>query len=400
MDLTQLRDILSLHSPQYLEHNKYIISDELTRLQIPSKDQTDLIKKILKIAKISKNPKTRESYLQSYFRVYRQGIEKDGRDSSIIIEITKKCPKHCPHCYSHCDSERLEMADDILDSIIQFARKHVKHIFLTGGEPTLDPRVFSLAEKNPDIMFFLFTNGCTMTADYAHRLSIAGNIVPILSIDGNSPETHDRLRGEGSYDEICNAIDALNKYEVPWGYISVVTETNAHEVLSQEFVNDKIKKGAFLARYLEYLPVGDKPIPNLILSGETYFFMEKRKKEIMNLGTIYIQNTSQSKCTGLVYFEVNGRIKNCFCFHYARYNVCDGDIKKSIQKTCKEWSSYTWKGECPIYSDPVGFKNHLEKKGWKKIFSFEEEYLVNPQIAEQMKRSYQRFLELKAEQNS
>ena len=52
MDLTQLREILSIHSPQYLEHNKYIISDELTRLQIPSKDQADLIKKILKIAKI------------------------------------------------------------------------------------------------------------------------------------------------------------------------------------------------------------------------------------------------------------------------------------------------------------------------------------------------------------
>ena len=227
------------------------------------------------------------------------------------------------------------MPDDLLENIIRFAKKQYKHIFLTGGEPTLDPRVLAIAENNPDMIFFIFTNGSTMTDSYAKRLSSLGNLIPLLGIDGSSESSHDHLRGKGSYNEVISAIKSLNKNDVFWGYITLVTENNAREVLKLEFIEDKIKKDAFLVRYLEYIPVGPKPLKDLILSGETYYLLEKRKKEIIQSGGIYMQDIVQKKCKGLLFFSVDGYIKNCFCFHYAKYNAANDDIEKAISKLSK-----------------------------------------------------------------
>ena len=221
MNLDRLIKIITTNTYRDLQSNPKILLTELKLLEIQQKKQEDLIKKIIKIAKITNNPKLRESYLRSYLIIIQEGIHIDGRGGSIIIELTKKCTKHCIHCYSKFTGQREYISDNILDSIISIARKQFKHVFLTGGEPTLDYRVFTLAENNPDMIFFMFTNGSTITQNYARQLSLLGNLIPILSIDGNSPSTHDHLRGKGSYREVMTAIEHLNANGVPWGYISL-----------------------------------------------------------------------------------------------------------------------------------------------------------------------------------
>ncbi|UCD12954.1 MAG: radical SAM protein [Thermoplasmatales archaeon] len=398
MSLDRLITIITANTYQDLQNNQKILLTELEQLNISPKQQQDFIKKIIKFAKFTSNLKLRESYLRSYLRIFQEDIHFDGRGGSIVVEVTKKCTKHCIHCYSRCTGQREYIADDVLDLIINIARKHFKHVFLTGGEPTLDNRVFTLAKNNPDIIFFMLTNGGKITQNYASRLSTLGNLIPILGIDGNSPSTHNALRGGGSYREVMNAIENLNTHGVPWGYISLVTSINIDEVLSEEFIKDKINKGAFLARYLEYIPVGMEPNMDLILSGRAYYLLEKRKNEIINSNLIYMQKTTQPKCNGLLYFDVDGNIKNCFCFHYAKYNISKGDIGTSIKKTRKDWTSYHWTGECPIYADPRGFKNHLEKLGWKNLSTTDEPYLNNPEITQQLVHNYQEFLKIKANQ--
>ena len=57
-------------------------------------------------------------------------------------------------------------------------KKEIKqfiHVFLTGGEPTLDYRAFTLAENNSDMIFFMLTNGSAITQNYAKQLSLFGN---------------------------------------------------------------------------------------------------------------------------------------------------------------------------------------------------------------------------------
>lgn len=394
--INKLLHIVNNNSSVSLADKKRKVSDELEKIGLRPKIQYALMEKILKVVKITNNPKTRESLIRSYFRTHQEDIQKDGRNSSITIEITKKCNKNCDYCYSTSHGESQKIDDCVLNSIIDFAKKEYKHIFITGGEPTLDERVFTIAENNPDIMFFMFTNGSTITMEYAKRLSRYGNIIPMLSVDGSRKSLHNSLKGIGSYDEITNAIDNLNRNNVSWGYISMVTEKNARDVLNQNFIKNMRKKGAFIARYLEYLPVGSQARRDLILSNETYYLLEKRKKEIITSGDIYIQETSQNKCTGLLSFDVYGNIKNCPFFHYAKYNVVNGNLKDSIKKTMRDWISYNYAGECPLYSDPIGLKNHLEKLGWKHIFRDKEEYLNNQEVAQKMMKNYKRFLEIKA----
>lgn len=397
MTLEKLISLVSSETSDDLIKNKKDILLELQRLGLSQEKQRILLQSIDKIRNITDNPKTRASFFRSFFRIVNEDIDKDGRGSSIIIEITKKCGKNCAHCYSKFTDHKESMHDEILKTIITFAKKNFKHIFLTGGEPTLDPRVLTVAEKNPDILFFIFTNGSTITQTYAQQLSKFGNIIPLIGIDGSSASTHDVLRGKGSFNEVMNAIVHLNHWNISWGFISLVTEHNAKELLSQEFLESMKKKGAIIARFLEYIPVGPKPLLDCILSGETYYFLEKRKHEIIKSGTIYMQDIGEKKCNGLLFFSVSGDIKNCFCFHYAKYNITAGDIKECIEKTRKDWISYPWEGECPLYSDPIGFKNHLIARGWKNRSLLEEPYLNDVDLAQKLRRNYAQFLEMKAQ---
>ena len=129
MDPTRLLALLNAYTPQEFVTNQDLIRKELDWLNIEPRDTEDLIYKIVKIAKITPNPKVRESYLRSYFRIYQEGIKSDGRGSSIIIEITKKCTKHCIHCYSKFTGQRQEMSDEILNTLITYARKNCKHVY-------------------------------------------------------------------------------------------------------------------------------------------------------------------------------------------------------------------------------------------------------------------------------
>jgi len=395
MNFKKLFSLVSAGISCDLKHNQKKVLLELQQFGVSQEKQRVLLQYIVKIRSITTNPKTQASLFKSFFRIVNEDIDKDGRGSSIIIEITKKCGKNCIHCYSKFNDRTTSMTDETLDIIVDYARKNCKHIFLTGGEPTMDPRVFTLAENNPDIMFFIFTNGSLITSAYAKHLFKLGNVIPLIGIDGSVPSTHDAFRGKGSFNEVMEAINHLNKSNVSWGFISLVTEHNATEVLSKEFLKHMVQKGAIIARFLEYIPVGPKPLTDCILSGDTYYFLEKRKNEIIQSGTIYMQDIAEKKCNGLLYFSVNGDIKNCFCFHYAKYNVTLGNIKENIARTRKDWTSYTWEGECPLYSDPIGFKNHLMTCGWKNLSLVKEPYLNDGNLSQKLRRNYAQFLGLK-----
>ena len=118
-------------------------------------------------------------------------------------------------------------------------------------------------------------------------------------------------------------------------------------------------------------------------------------KQVLVMGIGNHEETIQRKCTGVLSFDADGNIKNCPFFHYAKYNVTDSNIKESVNRMISDWLSYEYAGECPLYSDPIGFKNHLEKMGWKHISNSDEEYLNNNALAQQLMGNYRDFLEIK-----
>jgi MoaA/NifB/PqqE/SkfB family radical SAM enzyme len=366
-------------------------------MPINSQAQKIIQEHIAKINSLISNVRVRESFSRAYHRIYANKIDKDGRNGSVVVEITKRCNKRCWHCYAVAGHNQA-MSTGNLNKIIKLVRKSYRHIFITGGEPSLDKRVFTIAIKNPDIIFFMFTNASLIDVKYAKKLTKIGNLLPILSIDGSKAVIHESLKGKGSFKDVNRAIAALNKAGMPWGYLSIVTNMNAYDVLSQKFVNLMRKKGAFLARYLEFIPVGPNPEVRLVPSGKVYYFMEKRKREIINRGQIYLQDTYQRKCQGLLFFDVDGHIKNCPFFHYAKHNMNESDnLDHLIKSTQHDWWGAKYSGECPIYSSPISFKKYLEKLNWKRMVQFQDKYLLDEKVAKIISANYKQYLKIKKE---
>lgn len=390
--MQNLPELLRKQFPRELARNKR----KLHKLFGNPSLQEEFLGHIAKITNVVSNPKVRASFFRSYLRIYANGINKDGRKGSVIMEITKHCNQRCKYCYSWAEREK-NMRMHTINKIIKLVEKEYRHIFITGGEPTLDKRIFSIANAYPDIIFFMFTNGSFINNEYAKKLAQAGNLIPILSIDGHSQRMHDSSKGRGSFKRVMRAIGFLNKVDMPWGYLSMVTNLNAREVLSKEFVKAMRSKGAILARYLEFMPVGSKAKANLIPSAQTYYLMEKRKQEIINNGEIYMQDTSQKKCQGMVFFDVDGNIKCCPFFHYYKHNVADGDIGNLIKDSIRDWCAARYLGECPIYSDQKGFKNHLQSRSWKPTISFNKDNSTSPELVSVMANNYKAFLKIKTD---
>jgi hypothetical protein len=177
----------------------------------------------------------------------------------------------------------------------------------------------------------------------------------------------------------------------------MVTNLNARQVLSKRFVKRMKEKGAILARYLEYIPVGLSARYELVPSGATYDLMEKRKREIIKNYEIYMQETAQSKCLGLIFFDVDGNIKCCPFFHYAKYNIAQGKTEKLIKDSILDWCKVKYRGECPVYSDQEGLKAYLLKRAWKPTVSFNRHNSITPQLAKTMSENYQAFLKIRAQ---
>lgn len=383
------RDVLTAEKRQLI--------DIVRPLELDAGGAEHLVDRVLKIADITDHEVTRKSFVLAYCRISALGIDKDGRDSSVIIEVTRRCNKTCAHCYSQANGGA-SMDTAVLERIVAFARTHYKHVFFTGGEPTLDPRIFTIARQHDDVLFFVFTNGSLLDTDLAARLADCGNLVPVISINGNSDVTHDSLAGDGSFAEVNRAIAALNAMNLPWGFLSVVTNRNVSEVLSKEFVRDKRDRGAILGRYLEFHPFGSTALHDLVPTGETYYLMERRKREIVANGEIYMQDLAESRCGGLLFFDVNGHIKLCPFFHLAKHRVDDRkDIGAQVDDSQDDWLSFPCEGECPVYSDSNRFREHLEERNWRQTVPGDDGYPSDPAVAALMSSRYRDFLTIKAE---
>jgi len=387
----KLLSLLKKQFPKFLA----LYPGVLNRLACDPLAQQKLLAQIVKINSLISHPRTRLSFLRSYLRIYNAKINRDGRHGSVVMEITKRCNQQCPHCYSQAQRNK-SMSAKTIQQIIKLVRHNYKHIFITGGEPTLDKRVLAIAKANPDIIFFMFTNGGPINQVYAKKLSAVGNLVPVLSIDGSSQKQHDYFKGQGSYRQVKQAIKILNAARIPWGYLSMVTNINARVVLSKKFVSTMKRKGAILGRYLEYIPVGQCAAKKLVPSAKTYYLMEKRKRQIIQDSEIYMQETLQNKCLGLIFFDVDGNIKCCPFFHYAKHNIGQGNIEKLIKDSTKDWAQAKYSGECPVYSNQQGLKAHLLKRQWKPTISFNQANSITPQLAKVMSDNYHSFLKIKA----
>ena len=152
------------------------------------------------------------------------------------LHVTSNCQLRCKHCYwrnyTYPDTNTtneipLEIIENICSDFLntEFPLKGYA-IYLSGGEP---------------LLYSKFEQLCNLIREFqGHvRLSTNGILVPKyidvfdkndgiqVSIDGDR-ETHDRIRGKGSYDKAIKALECLKEHRINHSIGFALCKLNFH----------------------------------------------------------------------------------------------------------------------------------------------------------------------------
>ena len=140
-----------------------------------------------------------------------------GHRPLLSIEITRRCPLHCPGCYAY-QPEHLggavtlsELADFQGDALIQgvlsLVRRHRPlHISIVGGEPLVRYRELDVLLPRLDKMGVEVQLVTSAVRPVPLAWSSIPNLHLVVSIDGLQPE-HDVRRAPATYDRILKHIE-------------------------------------------------------------------------------------------------------------------------------------------------------------------------------------------------
>lgn len=152
----------------------------------------------------------------------------------IVIELTNRCNLHCQHCFSGRHGGKDDLPLSILQKILMEAKAFdFTELSFTGGDPTVYrhfAEALALTCAN-GYRFAINTNGWNFVQVYPlllrHRQELA---ILTFSLDGASEATHDRLRGQGSFRRVMQAMSICVIKELPFSLNTVITTANRHQL--------------------------------------------------------------------------------------------------------------------------------------------------------------------------
>jgi heme b synthase len=154
----------------------------------------------------------------------------------VAWETTRNCNLACVHCRASAtmgpykDELGTEEALRLLDQIAEVGKPI---IILTGGEPLLRSDIFDITRHGADLgmRMVMALNGTLITEKVAQELVDAGIQRISVSLDGSSPEIHDRFRQvEGAFEGTLRGIDLLKKVGMEFQINTTITKTNLDQI--------------------------------------------------------------------------------------------------------------------------------------------------------------------------
>ena len=155
------------------------------------------------------------------------------------IEVTRRCPLECHHCYNNLamndpEARRRELSYEehcrILDEI---ADAGCLWLLYTGGEIFARPDfldIYTYAKKK-GMLITLFTNGTLLTPEAADHLAEWRPFRIEITLFGRTAETYESVTQiSGSFDRCMRGIQLLRERELPLALKSTVMSLNKHEI--------------------------------------------------------------------------------------------------------------------------------------------------------------------------
>ena len=248
----------------------------------------------------------------------------------LVISPTMKCNLRCYGCYAWQYSKKNDLPYDVCNRVIDEANDIGLYFFvITGGEPFCWDKIYDFLERHNDSFFQIYTNGQMIDNKAAERLAELGNAVPCISVEGFEKETDER-RGKGVWKKIMSAMDALRENGVLFGFSVTATRGNNELVVSDEFIDLFVNKGAFIGWYFNYVPIGKEPNMELMPTPEQRDYRRSRIVEIRKTKKIIVAdfwndgplvNGCMAGGKNYLHVNINGDVEPCVFVHFAADNI-------------------------------------------------------------------------------
>jgi radical SAM protein with 4Fe4S-binding SPASM domain len=169
---------------------------------------------------------------------------------TVSIEVTRRCPLECLHCYNNLpmgdlDARHQELTKEehfrLLDELVEMG---CFWLLYTGGEifARKDFLEIYTCAKQKGFLITLFTNGTILTEEIADHLLEWPPFAIEITLYGRTRETYEALTGvSGSYDRCLRGIELLRARGLPLKLKTVATSINKHEIYAmKQFAEDEL----------------------------------------------------------------------------------------------------------------------------------------------------------------
>ena len=252
----------------------------------------------------------------------------------LFLALTNACNLRCRGCWIQSEGQIHTLSQEDVDAVIAVGKKHGSYFYtLLGGEPMICPDVLEIPQRHPDCYFQIITNGLFFSEDNVRRIRAAGNVTPLVSIDGFE-ENNDRRRGEGVFQAAVEGLDRLKRNKILFGVATTVTGQNMDEVLGDRYVRYIVDRGAMYLWYYVYRPVGADPAPQLCVGRRQMIELRRRLLQLRRKHPIILVDTywnaeGQAVCPAAAglgfHIGPRGSIEPCPPLSFAAETIRDND---------------------------------------------------------------------------
>jgi radical SAM protein with 4Fe4S-binding SPASM domain len=278
----------------------------------------------------------------------------------VSIEVTRRCPLECLHCYNNLpmgdiEAKRREMTKEehfrVLDELVEMG---CFWILYTGGEIFARKdflEIYTYAKKK-GFLITLFTNGTIINEQIADYLKEWPPFAIEITLYGCTRETYEALTMiPGSYDRCLRGIKLLKERGLPLKLKTVATSINKHEILAMwQFAEEELgvefkMDGQINPRIdCSQSPLAVRLTPEELVAlelaspkiGSEYKGMAAR--ELEKSSSQLEQDTVYSCGGGMSSFAVNayGEIGICVISQQETFNVRRGGLRQTWEKSVLE----------------------------------------------------------------
>lgn len=197
----------------------------------------------------------------------------------VCWRITSYCNRHCPFCFRP-NSKNLD-TKNIFKIIDRLKESGITGMGITGGEPLSRPDISEIFKylNNKGIKICLATN----TDYYSKHHQVINDCVSTIGIpiEGSTKEVHDKVRGNGNFNNVIDTIkDIYKNSKIKMYFSTVLTQDNVDDLNNIESLLANYKNRIAYWKVYEVINYFKAPFQSLNQMKDT----SESDKELKNVG--------------------------------------------------------------------------------------------------------------------